>query len=363
MSKPLRLSIAFTSFLILIGCEGEPGSSCTVAENDDGTATISCDDGSSVTVTSGEDGTVGQDGVDGLAGAAGDDGDDGADGVAGVNGTDCDVFDNGNGTATITCTETSVTLVTCEVDRFTCDGDTLSVCDSTAGIVVLQTCSANECSESLGACDVKTGQVRLAGTDRSSRGRLEVWYNDQWGTVCDDSFDAVDAQVVCRQLGLTGGTVRTNIETVDGAGPIVLDDLECDGTEAEILECPASPIGQTNCIHGEDVGVSCDIRSDGALILSGGGSASGRLGMYLAGVLGTVCDDGFTDVAAGVACRELGYDSGFVVGSAATPDGTGPIHLDDVTCLGNEQRLIDCSWNPTSNCSHVEDVGVSCFFF
>ena len=44
--------------------------------------------------------------------------------------------------------------------------------------------------------------VRLAGANREpSAGRLEIKYNDTWGTVCDDGFDDEDAQVACYMLG------------------------------------------------------------------------------------------------------------------------------------------------------------------
>ena len=47
----------------------------------------------------------------------------------------------------------------------------------------------------------KHGDIRLAGTSYSTIGRVEVCLNGTWGTVCSNSFDDVDASVVCKHLG------------------------------------------------------------------------------------------------------------------------------------------------------------------
>ena len=78
---------------------------------------------------------------------------------------------------------------------------------------------------------------------------------------------------------------------------------------------------------------------------------------------GTICDDFWDFNDARVVCHQLGFPS--VVRPtrfASFGSGTGPIHLDNVMCLGNETRLEDCSHNGIGihNCFHFEDAGVVC---
>ena len=120
-----------------------------------------------------------------------------------------------------------------------------------------------------------------------------------------------------------------------------MDNVNCRGTETRLINCPANPIGNHNCVHSEDAGVRCNLGTNilvlmffhqvssigvaaffdyylsifkgcnrGDLRLQGGTSElTGRVEICNNNIWGTVCDDFWGTPDATVVCRQLGYST------------------------------------------------------
>ena len=128
--------------------------------------------------------------------------------------------------------------------------------------------------------------MRLVGGTVANEGRVEVCNNQQWGTVCDDGWGNLDANVACRQAGFSRFSelhivlgILTVLQSLNfvvdilsldaqarsfaafgqGTGPILLDNVACTGNEARLFDCRNNGLGIHNCLHSEDAGVVCRV--------------------------------------------------------------------------------------------------------
>ena len=100
--------------------------------------------------------------------------------------------------------------------------------------------------------------LRLANGNFKGEGRVEIFYNGTWGTICDDDWDMKDAHVFCRELGFSKAlSAPKKARFGTGSGPIWLDEVQCVGTENSLTNCWHRGWRNHNCDHNEDASVIC----------------------------------------------------------------------------------------------------------
>nr|XP_027799897.1 T-cell differentiation antigen CD6 isoform X4 [Marmota flaviventris] len=244
----------------------------------------------------------------------------------------------------------------------------------------------------------ETRDLRLVDGGSPCAGRVEMLEHGKWGTVCDDTWDLKDAQVVCQQLKC-GWAVQAlpGLHFTPGKGPIHRDQVNCSGTEAYLWDCPGLP-GDQYCGHKEDAGAVCSGETPGSDLASAAysharewgthfwqpgskvqhqGSArcgaehqswrltggidpcEGQVEVYFRGVWSTVCDSEWYSSEAEVLCRALGCGTTVEQPKGLPHSLSGRMYY---SCEGKEATLSDCSWrfNNSNLCSQSMAARVLC---
>ncbi|CAL4061058.1 unnamed protein product, partial [Meganyctiphanes norvegica] len=263
-------------------------------------------------------------------------------------------------------------------------------------------------------------ETRLIGGKLPNEGNIQILVNGAWGHVCDDSFDFIQADLLCQDLGYSSAERYTrNNHFGDNSWfhrrssvKYWFDGIRCNGRESSFFDCTTKSLGQHDCGPTEIAGVVCrsgesrctasqfdcgtfrepqcidrskvcngipdcydrsDERDDMCqdigvtkLIPSSAllGSSVGTAYVKRDGRWGTVCDDNFDEAHAKVMCRSLGFESGWAVPypNGYFGKGQGQIWVDEPVCRGFEKWVGDCpniNWGVT-DCDHSEDVGLLC---
>ena len=192
------------------------------------------------------------------------------------------------------------------------------------------------------------GDIRLVNHWRDdlsaySSGRLEVFINGQWGTICGKHITKTVAEAACRQLGFVpdetvdyGTVTERGFPVANNSTPIHFGSIDCGSSTSSlndfcstnylqhVLRCAVdTKVNVTACTHRNDIGVSCPTariimdpyKGQPAIFRSRQSPnislSSGVLGIFFEksniSKPTLLCGKGFDENAANTACRQLGY--------------------------------------------------------
>ncbi|XP_062373429.1 deleted in malignant brain tumors 1 protein-like [Sardina pilchardus] len=207
-----------------------------------------------------------------------------------------------------------------------------------------------------------TDPVRLVDGPSRCSGRVELYHEGEWGTVCGADWDRVDTAVVCKELGC-GDAVDSfsGAHFGEGAGRVLMAEVGCVGWETRLKSCSHKGLGEHTCQPKNNVGVTCSEHRAPRLVNSSH-RCSGRVEVEHGTTWGTVCNATFDWQDAEVVCRQLGCGVPVeVLGAAAFGEGEGQVWSEEIQCGGNETQIQLCPTSPMNhNCSHEMDVGLLC---
>ncbi|XP_055385210.1 lysyl oxidase homolog 2B [Condylostylus longicornis] len=214
------------------------------------------------------------------------------------------------------------------------------------------------------------GAVRLIGGQNENEGNVEILHMGRWGAICDDEWDRNEAQVVCKQLGFNGYSKLTHSSAFGPAKRrFWMDNVMCDGSENELIQCRFDGWGKNDCESSEAAGVICKVeknittpikptKSDSKIVPSklrfhrhrmdlrltnGRTPTEGKVEVRLNnGPWGSICSDGWSLLEANIVCKQLGM--GYANNAIQTDfyGNRSRIAISGTECYGNETSLSEC---------------------
>ncbi|RDD40666.1 Deleted in malignant brain tumors 1 protein, partial [Trichoplax sp. H2] len=107
--------------------------------------------------------------------------------------------------------------------------------------------------------------IRLVNGPTPNKGRVEVYHNNVWGSICYYGFNMKEARVACRQLGYTNASGYSCCGTYGyTSGPVWLSNVNCNGTETSLAQCTYIGWNNTGCSTYSNLAITCTVGSCGS---------------------------------------------------------------------------------------------------
>ena len=246
--------------------------------------------------------------------------------------------------------------------------------------------------------DLVKKDFRILNSDGelSASGRIEMRFEGKWGTICSIGNDKLSAKVICRDIGYKDGEWKTpennegkeicrNFNNGDHCGAEasrpIFSNIACLENTHTFNDCQKQIADPLICNHGFDAIISCyidnftvlkdipdkTVRLESSLNINTGKAIIGRLELYLRGKYEPVCNIGFKNISAIIACKQMGYTSGKVVEAAQARQfqleltSKREFNAINFTCKGDEAFVSECQITVNNiACKHDQDVVIIC---
>ncbi|XP_073667835.1 CD5 antigen-like [Paramisgurnus dabryanus] len=137
------------------------------------------------------------------------------------------------------------------LDDLICSGNEPSLKNCLSKALGTSTCSHEQ------DAGVICRDIKLVGGTSPCDGRLQVLYDDHWGSVCHTGWGLDEAAVVCKELGC-GATGEPVSYVGPFVGPIWMSNIACTGNELTVRNCSFTGWGLSSCMNGLYAGVICN---------------------------------------------------------------------------------------------------------
>ncbi|XP_078471974.1 scavenger receptor cysteine-rich domain-containing protein DMBT1-like isoform X1 [Lampetra planeri] len=202
----------------------------------------------------------------------------------------------------------------------------------------------------------ENGTIRLVDREMTCRGRVEIFNNGSWGSLCDYAWSSYGADVVCQQMQC-GHAVDNQANY--GKGPSPKWTATCGSLEESLFNCTLTKGNANTCTTRSDAGVQCT--AAGLRLVSGRNRCEGQIEVFRNSVWSGVCSSALDTHGADTICRLLGCGWSLSHGNLTQFENTSATILSDsITCGTFPNSIFDCLQTGIHSCSNVETAAVVC---